>query len=64
MFMVANFKNNVKENKVMGICLVQNYKKDKNGRWQLSSEKLDRAPHDVGRWQNKNGVDVSILPTK
>ncbi len=48
----------------MGIYLVQNYKKDKNGRWQLSSEKLDRAPHDVGRWQNKIGVNVSILPIK
>lgn len=31
----------------MGIYLVQNYKKDKKG-----------------RWQNKNGVDVSILPIK
>lgn len=64
MFMVANFKNNVKENKVMGIYLVQNYKKDKNGCWQLSSEKLDRAPHDVGRWKVSSKADGTYVSTK
>lgn len=46
----------------MGIYLVQNYKKDKNRKFDLKSQKIDKAPHDVGRWQNKNGGDVSILP--
>lgn len=51
----------------MGIYLVQNYKKDKNGRWQLKSEKLDHAPHDVGRWKvssNRDGSFLNIKPTK
>lgn len=64
MFMLANLKNNVKGNKVMGIYLVKNYEKNKNRKFDLKSQKIDKAPHDVGRWQNKNGVDVSILPIK
>lgn len=51
----------------MGIYLIQDYKKDKNGRWQLKSEKLDKAPHDVGRWKvssRADGTYVSIKPTK
>ena len=63
MFMLANFKNNVKENKVMGIYLVQNYKKDKNGRWKLTSEKLDRAPHDIGRWKVSSKYDNTFYAT-
>lgn len=51
----------------MGIYLVQNYKKDKNGRWQLKSEKLDQAPHDVGRWKvssKRDGSFLNVKPTK
>ena len=48
----------------MGIYLVKNYEKNKNRKFDFKSQKIDKAPHDVGRWQNKNGVNVSILPIK
>lgn len=48
----------------MGIYLVKNYEKNKNGKFDLKSQKIDKAPHDVGRWQNKNGVDLSLVEIK
>lgn len=47
----------------MGIFLVKNFKKDSKGNWVETSQKLDKAPHDVGRWNRSRELDGSYVVT-
>ena len=35
----------------MGLYDTKVYRKDSKGKWRLHERKIDRAPHEVGRWQ-------------
>ena len=35
----------------MGLFEKNTYKKDKYGRWKLVDSKVEKAPHDMGRWK-------------
>lgn len=47
----------------MGIFLVQNFKKDSKGNWVETSKKIDKAPHDVGRWNRSRDLDETYVVT-
>lgn len=63
MDMVAKNKKIVKEKQVMGIFLVQNFKKDSKGNWVETSKNLDKAPHAVGHWNISRGLDGTYVMT-
>lgn len=35
----------------MGLYKKEVFKKDNNGNWQKQSSTIEKAPHDIGRWQ-------------
>lgn len=47
----------------MGIFLVENFKKNSKGNWVEISSKLDKAPHDVGRWNRSHELDKTFVQT-
>lgn len=41
----------------MGLFEKNVYKKDRNGNWRLISSKVEKAPHDVGRWEQSKKME-------
>lgn len=41
----------------MGLFEKKVYKKDNKGNWKLVSSKVEKAPHDVGRWEQSRNLE-------
>lgn len=41
----------------MGLYKTKYYEKDRKGKWILTKEKIEKAPHDIGRWKQNNVIE-------
>lgn len=41
----------------MGLYQKDVFKRDKTGQWNLISSSIEKAPHDVGRWEQSHKLE-------
>lgn len=41
----------------MGLFNTKYYRKNNEGKWVLVKSKIEKAPHDIGRWNQNNHIE-------
>lgn len=41
----------------MGLYDTKYYKKTRSGKWKLTKQKIEKAPHELGRWKQNEAIE-------